>query len=149
MPKQINRRVYEANIPGDAFADKNVKAIAAFAKKGRSSSTEPLSMQSHEVKQLLCTIEEALVAGTQWIVFESNDEPLWAQIRLNIGSFLQNLFREGVLAGIKPKEAYFVRCDSSTTTRADINRGVVNILVGVALLRPDEFLIIKISQKCT
>lgn len=106
-------------------------------------------MQSHEVKQLLCTIEEALVAGTQWIVFESNDEPLWAQIRLNIGSFLQNLFREGVLAGIKPKEAYFVRCDSSTTTRADINRGVVNILVGVALLRPDEFLIIKISQKCT
>jgi len=74
------------------------------------------------------------------------DEPLWAQIRLNIGAFLQGLFRQGAFQGRTPREAYFVKCDRETTTQADINLGIVNILVGFAPLKPAEFVIIKIQQ---
>ena len=80
------------------------------------------------------------------MVFEPNDEPLWSQIRLNIGSFLHNLFRQGAFAGRSPREAYFVKCDKETTTQNDIDRGIVNILVGFAPLKPAEFVIIKIQQ---
>ena len=87
-----------------------------------------------------------LYRGSQWVVFEPNDEPLWSQIRLNIGSFLHNLFRQGAFAGQSPREAYFVRCDKETTTQNDIDRGIVNIIVGFAPLKPAEFVIIKIQQ---
>jgi phage tail sheath protein FI len=80
------------------------------------------------------------------VVFEPNDEPLWAQIRLNIGAFMQSLFRQSAFQGKSPREAYFVKCDSETTTQDDINRGVVNILVGFAPLKPAEFVVIKIQQ---
>ncbi len=80
------------------------------------------------------------------MVFEPNDEPLWAQIRLNVGAFMHNLFRQGAFQGTSPKEAYFVKCDSETTTETDRNLGIVNILVGFAPLKPAEFVIIKISQ---
>jgi hypothetical protein len=91
-------------------------------------------------------IEESLFRGTQWVVFEPNDEPLWAQIRLNIGSFMQGLFRQGAFQGSSPKDAYLVKCDRETTTQDDINRGIVNIVVGFAPLKPAEFVIIKIQQ---
>jgi hypothetical protein len=80
------------------------------------------------------------------VVFEPNDEPLWAQIRLNIGAFMQNLFRQSAFQGKTPQEAYFVKCDRETTTQDDINRGVVNIIVGFAPLKPAEFVVIKIQQ---
>lgn len=80
------------------------------------------------------------------MVFEPNDERLWAQIRLTIGSFLQGLFRQGAFQGKSPREAYFVKCDAETTTQNDINSGVVNILVGFAPLKPAEFVVIKIQQ---
>ena len=91
-------------------------------------------------------IEESLYRGTKWVVFEPNDEPLWAQIRLNIGAFMQTLFRQGAFQGKTPREAYFVKCDQETTTQDDINRGVVNILVGFAPLKPAEFVVIQIQQ---
>ena len=91
-------------------------------------------------------LEESLYRGTQWVVFEPNDEPLWAQIRLNVGAFMQNLFRQGAFQGTTPREAYFVKCDSETTTQNDINLGIVNIVVGFAPLKPAEFVIIKIQQ---
>ena len=98
------------------------------------------------VRRVALYIEESLYRGTQWVVFEPNDEPLWAQIRLNVGSFMQELFRKGAFQGKTPAEAYFVKCDSETTTQDDIDRGIVNILVGFAPLRPAEFVIIKIQQ---
>jgi hypothetical protein len=98
------------------------------------------------VRRVALYIEESLYRGTQWVVFEPNDEPLWAQIRLNVGSFMQGLFRQGAFQGKTPREAYFVKCDKETTTQDDINRGIVNILVGFAPLKPAEFVIIKISQ---
>jgi phage tail sheath protein FI len=98
------------------------------------------------VRRLALYIEESLYRGTQWVVFEPNDEPLWAQIRLNIGAFMQGLFRQGAFQGTTPRDAYLVKCDRETTTQDDINRGVVNILVGFAPLKPAEFVVIKIQQ---
>lgn len=98
------------------------------------------------VRRLALFIEESLYRGTQWVVFEPNDEPLWAQIRLNLGAFMQNLFRQGAFQGRSPREAYFVKCDRETTTQNDINLGVVNIVVGFAPLKPAEFVVIKLQQ---
>ncbi len=98
------------------------------------------------VRRLALFIEESLYRGTQWVVFEPNDEPLWAQIRLNVGAFMHNLFRQGAFQGTSPRDAYFVKCDSETTTQNDIDLGIVNILVGFAPLKPAEFVIIKISR---
>ena len=98
------------------------------------------------VRRTALFIEESLYRGTQWVVFEPNDEPLWAQIRLNVGAFMHNLFRQGAFQGTTPREAYLVKCDKETTTRNDINNGIVNILVGFAPLKPAEFVFIKIQQ---
>jgi phage tail sheath protein FI len=98
------------------------------------------------VRRLALLIEESLYRGTHWVVFEPNDEPLWSQIRLNVGAFMQNLFRQGAFQGRTPREAYFVKCDSTTTTQDDINLGIVNIMVGFAPLKPAEFVIIKLQQ---
>ena len=98
------------------------------------------------VRRTALFLEESLYRGTQWVVFEPNDEPLWAQIRLNLGAFMQNLFRQGAFQGKTPREAYFVKCDKETTTQNDINLGIVNILVGFAPLKPAEFVIIKFQQ---
>jgi hypothetical protein len=98
------------------------------------------------VRRLALYIEESLYRGTQWVVFEPNDEPLWAQIRLNVGAFMHNLFRQGAFQGTSPRDAYFVKCDSETTTQNDINLGIVNIVVGFAPLKPAEFVIIKLQQ---
>lgn len=98
------------------------------------------------VRRFTLFLQESLYRGTQWVVFEPNDEPLWAQIRLNIGAFMNNLFRQGAFQGKSPKEAYFVKCDSETTTQNDINLGIVNIVVGFAPLKPAEFVIIKFQQ---
>ena len=98
------------------------------------------------VRRLALFIEESLYRGTKWVVFEPNDEPLWAQIRLNVGAFMQQLFRQGAFQGRSPREAYFVKCDKDTTTQNDINLGIVNIHVGFAPLKPAEFVIIKLQQ---
>jgi Bacteriophage tail sheath protein len=98
------------------------------------------------VRRLALFLEESLYRGTQWVVFEPNDEPLWAQIRLNVGAFMQNLFRQGAFQGASPREAYFVKCDGETTTQNDRDLGIVNILVGFAPLKPAEFVIIQIQQ---
>lgn len=98
------------------------------------------------VRRTALYIEESLYRGLQWVVFEPNDEPLWAQIRLNAGAFMNNLFRQGAFQGRTPREAYFVKCDKETTTQNDINLGVVNIVVGFAPLKPAEFVIIKLQQ---
>jgi phage tail sheath protein FI len=98
------------------------------------------------VRRTALYIEESLYRGTQWVVFEPNDEPLWAQIRLNVGAFMHSLFRQGAFQGTTPREAYFVKCDKETTTQDDINRGIVNIIVGFAPLKPAEFVVIKLQQ---
>jgi len=98
------------------------------------------------VRRLALFLEESLYRGTQWAVFEPNDEPLWAQVRLNVGAFMQGLFRQGAFQGATPRDAYFVKCDGQTTTQADINLGILNVVVGFAPLKPAEFVVIRIQQ---
>jgi Bacteriophage tail sheath protein len=98
------------------------------------------------VRRFALFLEESLYRGTKWAVFEPNDEPLWSQIRLNVGAFMQSLFRQGAFQGQTPQDAYFVKCDDETTTQNDINNGIVNIVVGFAPLKPAEFVVIQIQQ---
>jgi len=98
------------------------------------------------VRRMALFLESSLYQGTQWVVFQPNDEPLWSAIRLNVGSFMQTYFLKGAFQGQTPDQAYFVKCDSETTTQTDIDNGVVNILVGFAPLQPAEFVVIQIEQ---
>ena len=98
------------------------------------------------IRRLALFLEESLFRGTKWVVFEPNDEPLWAQIRLNINAFMMGLFRQGAFQGTTPDKAFYVKCDSETTTQNDRNLGIVNIEVGFAPLKPAEFVVIKIQQ---
>ena len=84
------------------------------------------------VRRLALMLEESLFRGTQWVVFEPNDEPTWANIRLNVGAFMNGLFQQGAFQGATPREAYYVKCDAETTTQNDIDAGIVNIEVGFA-----------------
>ncbi|GAA2262018.1 hypothetical protein GCM10010145_29420 [Streptomyces ruber] len=98
------------------------------------------------VRRLALHVEESLHRGLQWVVFEPNDENLWQQIRLSASAYLHTLFRQGAFKGSTPREAYFVKCDHETTTAEDIANGVVNVLVGIAPVRPAEFVIVRIQQ---
>ncbi|MGZ4734599.1 MAG: phage tail sheath C-terminal domain-containing protein [Acidimicrobiia bacterium] len=98
------------------------------------------------IRRLALFLEESLYRGTQWAVFEPNDEPLWAQIRLNLGAFMHTLFAQGAFQGRTPRDAYFVKCDAETTTQNDRDLGRVNIVVGFAPLKPAEFVIIQLQQ---
>ena len=98
------------------------------------------------VRRLALYIEESLYRGMKWIVFEPNYEPLWAQIRLTVGAFMNNLFRQGAFQGVSATEAYFVKCDKETTTQNDINSGIVNTVIGFAPLKPAEFVVIKLQH---
>jgi phage tail sheath protein FI len=96
------------------------------------------------VRRTALYIEESLYRGLHWTASEPNDEPLWAQIRLNVGAFMQTIFQQGALQGTSATQAYFVKCDKETTRQADIDKGITNLLVGFAPLRPAEFVMIKI-----
>jgi phage tail sheath protein FI len=98
------------------------------------------------VRRMALFLEESLFRGTTWVVFEPNDEPLWAKIRLNLNAFMMGLFRQGAFQGSTPTDAFFVKCDAQTTTQANRNLGIVNIEVGFAPLKPAEFVVIKIQQ---
>jgi phage tail sheath protein FI len=98
------------------------------------------------VRRLALFIEESLLRGLKFAVFQPNDEPLWGQIRLAAGSFMNSLFRQGAFQGQRARDAYFVKVDSETTTQNDINLGIVNVVVGFAPLKPAEFVIITVQQ---
>ncbi len=99
------------------------------------------------VRRMAIFLRVSIYYGIQWAVFEPNDEELWSALRLNIGAFMMRLFRDGAFQGSTPGETFFVKCDKETTTQADIDVGVVNILIGFAPLKPAEFVVVKITQK--
>ncbi|MEV8061834.1 phage tail sheath C-terminal domain-containing protein [Streptomyces antimycoticus] len=98
------------------------------------------------VRRLALHIEESLRRGLQWVVFEPNTEQLWQQVRLNAAGYLHTLFEKGAFKGGTPRQAYFVKCDKDTTTEEDIANGIVNVVVGIAPVKPAEFVIVKIQQ---
>lgn len=91
-------------------------------------------------------LKRSLDKATQWAAFEPNGEPLWAKVRQGAGDFLFREFRRGALVGDRPEKAYFVRCDRSTMTQSDLDNGRIVVVIGVATLRPAEFVIIRIGQ---
>ncbi len=99
------------------------------------------------VRRTALYLEDCLQRGLSWVVFEPNDEALWANIRSSVGTFMYEMFRRGAFQGQKADHAYFVKCDSETTTPGDINRGILNLHVGFAPLKPAEFVVIKLSFK--
>lgn len=130
----------------------NVNCLRRFAAAGivswgaRTITSDP-EYKYVPVRRMAIMLRVSIYNGIQWAVFEPNDEELWAQLRLNIGSFMMTLYRQGAFQGSTPSEAFFVKCDSETTTQDDINLGIVNVLVGFAPLKPAEFVVVKISQK--
>jgi len=130
----------------------NVNVIRQFAGSGivlwgaRTVTSDP-AWNYIPVRRMVIFLRVSIYRGIQWAVFEPNDEDLWSSLRLSIGSFMMNLFRQGAFQGATPTQAFFVKCDSETTTQTDIDAGVVNVLVGFAPLKPAEFVVVKISQK--
>lgn len=98
------------------------------------------------IRRLALFIESSLYMGTQWAVFEPNAEPLWGQVRMSIGTFMQGLFLQGAFAGTTPQQAYFVKCDDENNTEATTALGILNVTVGFAPLYPAEFVVIQIQQ---
>jgi len=128
-----------------SFPGKGIVAWGARTLAGADSNNSEWKYIA--IRRLALFVERSIYTGTQWVVFEPNAEPLWARIRLSVGSFLQSLFRSGAFQGATPKDAFYVKCDAATTTQNDITRGIVNIEVGFAPLKPAEFVVIVIQQR--
>jgi phage tail sheath protein FI len=90
------------------------------------------------VRRLALFLEQSLDRGLAWTVFEPNGEPLWAEVRMQVEAFLQQLFQQRAFAGVTPRQAYSVRCDRTTMTQQEIDQGIVNIVVGFAPLEPSD-----------
>ena len=135
-----------------------VNCIRSFPGKGTvvwgartlaGDDSQPSQWKYVPVRRLALYLEESLVRGTRFAVLEPNGEPLWAQIRLAVGNFLHALFLQGAMQGRSPAEAYFVRCDRTTMTQADVDDGIVKVEVGFAPLKPAEFVIVRWQQITT
>lgn len=130
---------------------RGVNMIRRFPGRGirvwgaRTLSADP-EWKYVNVRRLFVYLERSIDKGTQWVVFEPNDEPIWAAVTAAIGQFLNGEWRAGALAGTKPQEAYFLRCDRTTMTQADIDSGRLIVEIGFAPLRPAEFVIFRIGQ---
>jgi phage tail sheath protein FI len=111
---------------------------------GRVITSDP-DWKYVNVRRLLIFIERSIDLGLQWVVFEPNSEPLWARVRRTISNFLTTVWRNGALEGTKREEAYFVKCDRTTMTQADIDNGRLIVVIGVAPVKPAEFVIIRIG----
>ncbi len=112
---------------------------------GRTTSPDP-DWKYINVRRLFIFVEKSIDRGTQWVVFEPNDEPLWARVRRSVSDFLRRLWMDGMLQGRAAEQAYFVRCDRTTMTQADIDNGKLIVLVGIAPVKPAEFVIFRIGQ---
>jgi phage tail sheath protein FI len=130
---------------------RGVNCIRSFRGRGirvwgaRTTSSDP-SWKYVNVRRLFLYLEESIDEGTQWVVFEPNDEMLWARVRQTVTNFLTTAWRDGALMGTTPEEAFFVKCDRSTMTQDDIDNGRLVVQVGVAPVKPAEFVIFRIAQ---
>jgi phage tail sheath protein FI len=112
---------------------------------GRTTSPDP-DWKYINVRRLFIFVEKSIDRGTQWVVFEPNDEALWARARRSVGDFLTGLWKDGMLQGATKEQAYFVRCDRTTMTQADLDNGRFIMLIGIAPVKPAEFVIFRIGQ---
>jgi uncharacterized protein len=123
------------------FRDRN-RGIRIYG--GRCITSDP-DWKYVNVRRLTIFIEASIDRGLQWVVFEPNAEPLWARVTRTITNFLTTVWRNGGLEGVKPEEAFFVKCDRTTMTQTDIDNGRLIVLVGIAPVKPAEFVIVRIG----
>jgi uncharacterized protein len=131
----------------------NVNVLRDFRSSGRGYRVWGARVMTSDpdwkyvnVRRLFIYVEESIDEGTQWVVFEPNDEPLWARVRRTVSAFLTNVWRDGALQGRTPEEAFFVKCDRSTMSQNDIDNGRLIVLVGIAPVKPAEFVVFRIGQ---
>lgn len=135
----------------DILNPKGVNCIRAFKGRGirvwgaRTTSSDPL-WKYLNVRRLFLYLEESIDHGTQWVVFEPNNEKLWARVKQSVSQFLTTVWRDGALMGLTPEEAFFVKCDRTTMTQADLDNGKLIVIIGVAPVKPAEFVIFRIAQ---
>ena len=113
---------------------------------GARTASSNSSFRYVNVRRLFIYVEESIKANTNWVVFEPNDTTLWARVRVTVSTFLENMWRSGMLAGTSPSEAFFVEIGSSTMTRDDIANGRLICNIGIAPTRPAEFVVFRVSQ---
>ena len=144
-------RVQVTKAEQDILNPRGVNVLRYFAGRGnlvwgaRTTTLDP-DWKYVNVRRLFIFAEESIEEATQWVVFEPNDEPLWARVRRSVSDFLTRLWMDGMLQGRTREEAYFVRCDRSTMTQADIDNGKLIMLIGIAPVKPAEFVIFRIGQ---
>jgi phage tail sheath protein FI len=136
----------------DMLNPKNINVLRFFPGRGNRVwgarvITSDAAWKYINVRRLFIFVEESIDEGTQWVVFEPNDEPLWARVRATITNFLSSVWRSGALQGAKPDEAFFVKCDRTTMTQDDIDNGRLICVIGIAPVKPAEFVIFRIQQK--
>jgi len=135
----------------DILNPRGVNCIRVFSGRGirvwggRTLSSNTL-WKYINVRRLFIYIEESIEKGTQWVVFEPNDQKLWARVKQTVTQFLTGVWKGGALMGNTPEEAFFVKCDSSTMTQDDIDNGRLVIIIGIAPVKPAEFVIFRIAQ---
>jgi len=123
-----------------------IKALILSFPRFRSARTPFDEFKYASIRRYLNYLEHSIADGTQWVVFEPNNEQLWQTMRRTVEEFLLNEWRAGALVGVKPQQAFFVRCDRSTMTQNDLDNGRLICLIGVAVLKPAEFIIFRIGQ---
>jgi len=135
----------------DLLNPRGVNCLRAFPGRGiriwgaRTCSSNSL-WKYINVRRLFLYLEESIEEGTQWVVFEPNDEKLWARVRQTITQFLTRVWRDGALMGTTAEQAFFVKCDRTTMTQDDIDNGRLICVIGVAPVKPAEFVIFRIAQ---
>ncbi len=122
------------------FAGRGIRVWGA-----RTLSSDP-AWRYLNVRRLFNYLEESILAGTQWVVFEPNDDALWARVRRTIQAFLTNEWRKGALFGLTPDDAFYVKCDRETNPPESIDAGQVICEVGVAPVKPAEFVVFRLAQ---
>ncbi|MCB1940333.1 MAG: phage tail sheath family protein, partial [Rhodocyclaceae bacterium] len=136
----------------DMLNPKAINALRFFPNRGTRvwgarCLTSDMAWKYVSVRRLFIFVEESIDEGTQWVVFEPNDEPTWARVRQSVSNFLTSVWRGGALQGGKADEAFFVRCDHSTMSQDDIDNGRLICVIGIAPVKPAEFVIFRIQQK--
>ena len=145
LEAQITRKEH------DLLNPVGINCIRAFPGRGirvwgaRTLSSDP-AWRYLNVRRLFNYLEESILEGTKWVVFEPNDQALWAKIRRTISAFLVNEWRKGALFGLTPDEAFYVKCDGETNPAEGIDAGQVVCEIGVAPVKPAEFVIFRLSQ---
>ena len=128
----------------DGLNSRGINGLRYFPGRGillwgaRTMASDP-EWKYVNVRRLVIFIEASIQKGTQWVVLEPNDEPLWTRVRSSVSNFLTGLWKDGMLPGQKPEQVFFVKCDQTTMTQADLDQGRLVMVIGVAPIKPAEF----------